>query len=97
VDCRVDDVDTLAAVVRFAARNTLDSAGLTQGQDGVWAAATLGELELVMGNVDKARTYYRDAANAPETTYFSVNSMLDQVYLFENLGFQADGVAVVKK
>jgi tetratricopeptide (TPR) repeat protein len=94
---KVDDVDTLAAVVRFAARNTLEAAGLTTGQDGVWAAATLGELELVMGNADKARTLYRDAANAAETTYFNVNSMLDQVYLFENVGFQPDGAAAVKK
>ena len=53
-DCKVDDVDTLASVVRFAAKNTLDSAGLAPGQDGIWAAATLGELELVMGNADKA-------------------------------------------
>ena len=96
-DTKVDDVDTLASVVRFAAKNTLESAGLAQGQDGIWAAATLGELELVMGNADKARTYYRDAAHATETTYFSINSMLDQVHLFENLGFQPDGVASVKK
>jgi hypothetical protein len=97
VDCKIDDVDTLAVVVRFAAQNTLDSAGLETGSDGVWAAATLGELELVMGNVDKARTHYRSAANAPETTYFNVSSMLDQVYLFENLGFQPGGVDAVKK
>jgi len=96
-DCGVDDVETLAAVVRFAAKNTLDSTGLAQGQDGIWAAATLGELELVMGNADKARTYYRDAANATETTYFNINSMLEQVHLFENLGFQTEGVAAVKK
>jgi tetratricopeptide (TPR) repeat protein len=97
VDCKIDDLDTLAAVVRFAAQNTLDSAGLETGQDGVWAAATLGELELVMGNASKARTHYRNAANAPETTYFNVSSMLDQVYLFENLGFQPEGVDAVKK
>jgi hypothetical protein len=96
-DCKVDNVDTLAAVVRFAAQNALDSAGLETGQDGVWAAATLGELELVVGNASKARTHYRAAANAPETTYFNVSSMLDQVHLFENLGFQPDGVAAVKK
>jgi hypothetical protein len=97
VDCKIYDIDTLAAVVRFAAQNTLDSAGLETGQDGVWAAATLGELELVMGNTNNARTHYRGAANAPETTYFNVNSMLDQVHLFENLGFQPEGVDAVKK
>jgi tetratricopeptide (TPR) repeat protein len=96
-ECKVDDVDTLVSVVRFAAKSTLDAAGLTVGQDGVWAAAALGELELVTGNADKARAYYRDAANAAETTYFNVSSMLDQVYLFENLDFQPEGVAAVKK
>jgi tetratricopeptide (TPR) repeat protein len=96
VDCNIDDVDTLAAVVRYAAQNALDSAGLDAGQDAVWAAATLGELELVMGNASKARTQYRAAAYAPEATYFNVNSMLDQLNLFQNLGFQPDGVAAVK-
>jgi tetratricopeptide (TPR) repeat protein len=96
-DCKVNDVDVLVAVVRFAAQNTLASAGLDAGQDGVWAAATLGELELVLGNAEKARAHYRTAVNAPEVTYFNVNSMLEQVYLFENLGFQPDGVAAVKK
>ena len=96
VDCNIDNVETLAAVVRFAAQNALDGAGLDAGQDPVWAAATLGELELVMGNATKARTQYRAAANAPEATYFNVNSMLDQVNLFQNLGFQPDGVAAVK-
>jgi hypothetical protein len=96
-DYRVDDVDMLAAVVRFAAKNTVQSAGLNVGQDGIWAAATLGELELVMGNLDGASKHYRDAAFAPETTYFNVNSMLDQVHLFENLGFQQAGAAVIKK
>ena len=97
VDCKVNDVDDLIAVVRFAAQNTLASAGLDAGQDGVWAAATLGELELVVGNAERARTLYRDAANAPATSYFAVNSMLDQIYLFENLGFRPDGVSAVKK
>ena len=57
VNPAVDDVDVLAAVVRFSAQNTLDSAGLETGQDGVWAAATLGELELVGGNANKARAH----------------------------------------
>lgn len=96
-DCKVSDVDDLVAVVRFAAQNALESAGLDVGQDGIWAAATLGELELVTGDAAKARTAYRDAANAPATSYFNVNSMLDQIYLFEGLGFRPDAVALVKK
>ena len=97
VDCKIKDVDDLIAVVRFAAQNALDCAGLDVGQDGVWAAATLGELELVVGDAEKARTLYRDAAHAPATTYFNVNSMLDQIYLFESLGFRPEAVAAVKK
>lgn len=97
VDCKVNDVGDLISVVRFAAQNALDCAGLDSGQDGVWAAAALGELELVAGDAEKARTLYRDAANAPATTYFNVNSMLDQVYLFENLGFRPEAVSAVKR
>jgi len=97
VDCKVNDVADLISVVRFAAQNALNCAGLDTGQDGVWAAATLGELELVAGDAERARTFYRDAANAPATTFFSVKSMLDQVYLFESLGFRPDAVAAVKK
>ena len=50
-----------------------------------------------VGNSEKARIQYRDAANAPAATYFDLNSMLDQIYLFEQLGFRPDGVAAVKK
>jgi len=97
VDCKINDIADLISVVRFAAQNALNCAGLDVGQDGVWAAATLGELELVGGDAEKSRTLYRDAANAPATTYFNVNSMLDQIYLFESLGFRPDAVAGVKK
>jgi tetratricopeptide (TPR) repeat protein len=97
VDCKVNDVADLVSVVRFGAQNALNRSGLDQGQEGVWAAATLGELELVAGDAEKAKTFYRDAANAPTTTYFSVNSMLRQIYLFESLGFRPEPVAAVKK
>ena len=97
VDCEIGDLDDLISVVRFAAQNALDRAGLDGGQDAVWAAATLGELELVAGDAEKARKLYRDAANAPGTTYFNVHSMLDQICLFESLGFRPDAVAAVKK
>jgi MinD-like ATPase involved in chromosome partitioning or flagellar assembly len=97
VDIKVKDIDALISVVRFAMQNTLDSAGLNAGREGVWAAATLGELELVAGDAERARTLYRDAANAPDATYFNVNAMLDQIYLFESLGFHPEAVAGVKK
>ena len=97
VDCGITDVDDLVAVVRFAAQNALASAGLDSGREAVWAGATLGELELVAGDSARARRLYRDAANHPATTYFNVHSMLDQMHLFENLGFRPDAVPAVKK
>ncbi|HEX8922058.1 MAG TPA: tetratricopeptide repeat-containing protein, partial [Pyrinomonadaceae bacterium] len=96
VDYKVKDVDDMIGVVRFAAQNTLDLMGLDES-DGVWAAATLGELELVAGDAEKARMLYRDAANAPAATYFTLSSILDQIHLFDNLGFRPEAVAGVKK
>lgn len=96
-DCEIDDLDVLVSVVRFAARNALDAAGPEGGPEAVWAAATLGELELVAGDADRARKYYREAVNDPATNYFQVNSMLDQVCLFESLGLRPEAVAAVKK
>jgi tetratricopeptide (TPR) repeat protein len=97
VDCQISDLEDVISVVRFAAQNALDCAGPDGGQDTVWAAATLGELALVAGDAEKARKLYRDAANAPGTTYFQINSMLEQVYLFESLGLRPEAVAAVKK
>jgi len=57
---------------------------------------TLGELELVAGDANKARGLYRRAANNTATTYFQVNSMLEQVLLFEALGFRPEAVKAVK-
>ena len=92
----VEDVDELVTVVRFAAQNALEATGLGP-EDGVWAAATLGELETVTGDPARARKHYRDAANAPAATYFTLSSMLEQVHLFENLGFRPEAVAAAKR
>ena len=97
VDCAIADLDDLTSMVRFAARSVVDRSGLEGGEDAVWARATLAELELVAGEDEKARKLYRDAANAPGTTHFQIHSMLDQIYLFESLGFREDAVATVKK
>jgi hypothetical protein len=96
VDHGIRDLDTLMAAVRFAAGNTLASFDSDDAPEGIWAAATLGELELVAGAPDGARQLYRRAASASGTTYFHVSSMLDQVHLFDNLGFRLDAVAAVK-
>jgi predicted Zn-dependent protease len=96
-DHGVVDADVLAKAVGFAATNTLAQVGLAAGQkEGPWAAATLGELALGAGDAAAAKQY-RDAVYAQETTYFHVSSMLDQVLLFERLGFQPAAVEKVKK
>jgi tetratricopeptide (TPR) repeat protein len=97
VDCEIGDLDEVVSVVRFAAHYALDSAGSDGKEDAVWAASTLGELELMVGDAEKAGRFYRDAANAPGTTYFQINSMLEQIQLFESLGFRPEAVAAVKK
>lgn len=95
VDCEIKNVENLISVVRFAAQDVLDCAG-PAGGEAVWASASLGELELVTGDTEKARRFYRNAAHAPGTTYFQVNSMLEQVELFDKLGLRPDAVAKVK-
>ena len=96
VDPKVTDLADLIAVVRFAAQNVLDSA-TKESEAAVWASASLGEIQLVSGDAEKARRYYRDAANAPGANYFQVSSMLEQVDLFECLGFRPEAVTPVKK
>jgi hypothetical protein len=95
VDPKIRDLEDLISVVRFAAHGALDSAGLDGGEDAVWAMATLGELELVADDTQGARRLYRDAAL--DATYFQINSMLEQILLFESLGFRPEAVAAVKK
>ena len=94
-DCEIGDLEDLTSVVRFAAQNALDRASSEGGQD-IWAAATLGEL-LLAGDAKKAQRLYSQAANTPDSTYFQINSMLEQIYLFESLGFRPEAVGAVKK
>jgi tetratricopeptide (TPR) repeat protein len=91
------EVADLVAVARFGARNAMARTSFQDGQEGIWAAATLGELELVTGDVSSALDCYRDAAYSPGTTYFNVRSMLDQILLFESLGFRADALGPIKE
>ena len=96
VDPKVNGLKDLTVVVRFAAQSALECA-TRESDDAVWVSATLGELELVTGDAETARRYYRDAANAPAANYFQINSMLEQVDLFESLGLRPEAVTPVKK
>jgi len=96
VDCNITDLPDLISVVRFSAQYALKCAD-ADSEDMVWALATLGELELVAGDANRARTLYRRAANNTATTYFQVNSMLEQVLLFDQLDFKPAAVHPVKE
>lgn len=95
-DCEVAHFDDLVSMVRYSAQTAFDSAGADK-ESGVWAKATLAELELVAGTEERARTLYGEAAFAPAADYFSVSSMLEQVMLFASLGFRPEAVAAVEK
>ena len=93
VDCGIADLNDLIVVVRMAASEALDCAAKERRHaDTVWTAATLGELELVAGDADRARKLYQRAANSANVTYFQIDSMLTQVRLLERLGFRPDAV-----
>ena len=96
VDPKINDLESLIYLVRFAGQNALNCC-VAGSEDAVWAAATLGELALVTGEGEKARELYGQAAFGSDTTYFQVNSMLEQIYLFESLGFCPEAVLPVKE
>ena len=96
VDAGIVDLEELLVVVRMAAKAALNRAQEAgKHEDVIWAAATLGELELVAGDPVKAKKYYQQAANTPGISYFQIDSMLTQVELFECLAFNLDAVAAV--
>jgi tetratricopeptide (TPR) repeat protein len=86
----VPDLEQIKSAVRLAAQY-----GLGQPDDQVWARATLGELELVEGRTDEAVEQYEQALADPNLTWFSTNSMYEQVQLLHCLGFQSQSVEPV--
>jgi tetratricopeptide (TPR) repeat protein len=88
-----EDVATLTAVVRLAATQALKTAQQTgKTSDAVWAQATLGELAVIDGDAARAEASYRDAAAQPGTTWFQIDSMLQQLQMYERLEFRAEAV-----
>ncbi len=96
VDYGIDDLADMRALLRLVTADARDCA-TDEGRhhDAVWAAATLGELELVAGDATRATNLYRQAANALGVTPFHLDSMLAQVRLFERLGFRPEATAAV--
>ncbi len=92
-----DRTEDLIAVVRVAAtvdRQRAYDAGAES--DVVWPASTLGELELLVGDQERAIELYLEAVSAPGATLFQLESMLSQLALYADLGFRVDAVAEVR-
>lgn len=86
----ISNLADIIAVVRLAA-----SAKLEAESETVWARATLGELQLVIGDSPRALEEYEQAAADPSLTWFNIRSMCDQAQLFEKLSFQMGAVEAV--
>ncbi|MGZ6613114.1 MAG: tetratricopeptide repeat-containing protein [Solirubrobacteraceae bacterium] len=86
-------VHDVGVAVRLAATVALErAAGCSDNDEEIWAAATLGELAVVDGDPDEAARRYADAAGVPGVSYFHLDSMLSQLTLYRQLGFQGTAV-----
>jgi len=88
----ITDLADLQVAVRLSA-----TAKLKDEWEGVWARATLGELHLVLGHAQEALDDYEQATADPSLTWFNIRSMLEQVQLFQLLGYQTETVEPVAK
>ena len=84
------DLEDLATVVRLAA-----TAKLEDEYEAVWARATLGELHLILGRREEALEEYEQAIADPNLTWFNIQSMFEQVQLFQLLGYRPEVVEPV--
>jgi hypothetical protein len=76
----------MAGAVRFAAENEDDDA------QRYWAAATRGDLEVLIGQSEGVTRAYQEAVSVPGVDWFSLHSSRDQLLLMRDLGFRPDAV-----
>ena len=86
----ISDLEDLKTVVRLAATEKLEDE-----YEAVWARATLGELQLMLGHSQEALDEYEQATADPRLTWFNICSMFEQVQLFQLLGYQPEAVEPV--
>jgi tetratricopeptide (TPR) repeat protein len=77
----------MTGAVRFAAENE------DQEKQGYWAAATLGDLAVLVGNPDEVTKAYKAAVAVPGVDWFALHSSREQLLLLKDLGFRPDTVA----
>lgn len=87
-DARFDtEAASMAGAVRFGAECEPDEGQL------FWAKATLGDLEVLIGNPDTVKDAYKKAIACAEKDWFALNSTLAQLRLLNDLGFRPDCVS----
>ena len=77
----------MTGAVRFAAENE------DEEKQRYWAAATLGDLEVLVGTPDEVTRAYKAAVAVPGVDWFSLQSSRDQLLLMKDLGFRPEAVA----
>jgi tetratricopeptide (TPR) repeat protein len=85
-----NELAELQTIIRIAANSDLSNPG-----SEVWARATLGELCLILGQAEEALENYEQAIAETSLTLFNVQSMLEQVRLFQLLGYKQETVEPV--
>lgn len=79
--------DIMAGAVRFAAGNEDDE------RQRYWAAATLGDLAVLVGTPAEVTSAYKAAVAVPGVDWFSLKSCREQLLLLQNLGFRPETVS----
>ena len=78
--------DMMAGAVRFAAECEQDQENL------YWAKASLGDLQVLIGDAGSAATAYKEAIAINRDNWFALDSCREQLLLLRELGFAQDRV-----
>jgi tetratricopeptide (TPR) repeat protein len=78
--------DVMTGAVRFAAENE------DEEKQRFWAAATLGDLEVLVGTPEDVTRAYKTAVAVPGVDWFALNSSREQLLLLKDLGFRPEAV-----
>lgn len=92
----VRQADTgIAEAVQLAVHAVLarENVGRIRPVDEAWACASRGELEILRGDGRRARHEYRKAVGLTDCTLFMVETMLDQLRLYDLLGVRREALA----
>jgi hypothetical protein len=86
-DVRYDrEMITMAGAVRFAADSEQNEA------QRFWSHATIGDLEVLVGNPDTVKAAYKEAIAKNDKDWFALNSCRAQLELLKDLSFRPEQV-----